>query len=176
MLTTCRMIRDAEHFSTKMSKIEGSGDLGEYIVNLVKSKALPEKEAPPAPAEPAEEKKNEPQAEVMFDAADPITPAEPSTSTSPEPEEEEKKTEPAPEKTDTPAVATTVATTDPPLPPTPEQLEAEEARKKSSSGDSSPSIESEEAKLNGIEEANEAMGKELPPTPMEVDGKDKMGK
>lgn len=172
MLTTCRMIRDAEHFSTKMSKIEGSGDLGEYIINLVKSKALPEKEVPPAPAEPVEEEKDEPQSEVMFDAVDPITPAEPPTSTSPAPEEEEKKTEPAP-KTDTSAMATTVATTDPPLPPTPEQLEAEEARKKSDSGDSSRSIASEEAKLDSIEEANEAMGKELPPTPMEVDGKDK---
>lgn len=170
MLTTCRMIRDAEHFSIKMSKIEGSGDLGEYIVNLVKSKALPEKETPPAPAEPVEGNKDEPQAEVMVDAAGSITPAEPSTSTSPAPEEEERKAEPAPMKADTPAVATT----DPPLPPTPEQLEAEEARKKSDSGDSSPSIAREEAKLNGIEEANEAMGKELPPTPMEVDGKDKM--
>lgn len=163
------MIRDAEHFSTKMSKIEGSGDLGEYIVNLVRSKALPEREGPPAPVK-EEKKKEEESQEVMFDAANPITPAGPSTSASPssasqEPSVPEDKNT-APAKTDTPA--------DPPLPPTPEQLEAEEAGKKSESGDSSPSTASEEAKLNGIEEANEAMGKELPPTPMEVDERDKM--
>lgn len=165
------MIRDAEHFSTKTSRIDGSGDLGEYIVNLVKSKTLPEKEAPFAPGKEEENKQN-PEAEVMFDAADPMTPAEPSKSTSTAPEEEEKKTEPLPENTQTPAVATT----NPPLPPTPEQMkEAERKKVGAGSGDSSPSTASEEAKLNGIEEGNEAMGKELPPTPMEVDEKDKMG-
>ena len=168
------MIRDAEHFSTKMSKIEGSGNLGEYIVDLVKSKPLPEKEALAASAITAEEKNEEPQGEVMFDAADLTIPAGPSGSTSPAPGEEEKKAESAPEKTETSA--------DPPLPPTPEQMEEAERKKAeggNSSGDSSPSTATEEAKLNGIEaanEMNEAMGKELPPTPMEVDEKDKMGR
>ena len=165
------MIRDAEHFSIKMSKIEGSGDLGEYTINLVKSKALPEKEAPPAPAAAAEEKKDEPQGDVMFDAADPITPTQASGSISSTLETQELSTKENEGKA--------AAETDPPLPPTPEQLGAEEKKKQIESGDSSPTTASKQAKLSGIEaanEVNEAMGKELPPTPMEVDERDrKMG-
>ena len=168
MLTPSRMIRDAEHFSSKMSKIEGSKDLGEYIVNLVKSKALPQTEALSIPVKEGNQKEEEPREEKILDAAISATPAEPPISPALESQEpsgpEDKNT--APEKADTPA--------DPPLPPTPEQLEAEEAAKKSESGGSSPSTASEEAKLNEIEVANEAMEKELPPTPMEVDERDKM--
>lgn len=171
------MIRDAEHFSTKMSKIEGSGDLGQYIVDLVKNKPLPEKEALPAPlAEPVKEP--EPATETLFDASNPGTPspAEPTSPADNEPQttaeaekqdDQAEKEEKVQEKTE-----------DPPLPPTPEQMEEAERKKRDSasgsgSGKSSPSAASEEVKLNGIEEAKEAMSKELPPTPMEVDGKEK---
>lgn len=156
------MIRDAELFSTKMSKIEGSGDLGEYIVDLVKSKPLPEAEVPSIPAPAAEPEGEEEKTEVMFDAADPLTPSTPTPTDGEKAKEqdvegEDKKVEEA---------------GDPPLPPTPEQMEEAE-RKKSQSGDSSPSTASKEAEFNGSEEANEALSKELPPTPMDVDGKEK---
>lgn len=43
-----RMRADADHFATKMSRIEGSGDLGEYIFGIVTEKKLPVKEEPEA--------------------------------------------------------------------------------------------------------------------------------
>lgn len=162
MLITNRMIRDAEHFSAKMSKIEGAGDLGEYIVELVKSKPLPVAEVTsiPAPAADSGEERGEEKAEVMFDAADPVTP----TPTQPGPEEPaEKGEEEKDEKEETQA--------DPPLPPTPEQME--DAERKKNGGDGAPATAEEEEKATGIEEANVAMGNGLPPTPMEVDGEPK---
>lgn len=35
-----RMLRDVEQFKTKMSKIEGSGDLGERLVELIQAKSV----------------------------------------------------------------------------------------------------------------------------------------
>lgn len=34
------MLRDAEVFESRLSKIEGSGDLGSHIVDIVKSKPI----------------------------------------------------------------------------------------------------------------------------------------
>lgn len=34
------MLRDTEHFSTKLSKIDGFGDAGEFLKGVVKSKEV----------------------------------------------------------------------------------------------------------------------------------------
>jgi vacuolar protein sorting-associated protein 54 len=34
------MLRDAEHFNSRIGSIDGAGDTGEYIVNLVKEKSI----------------------------------------------------------------------------------------------------------------------------------------
>lgn len=153
------MIRDAEHFSTKMSKIEGSGDLGEYIVSLVKSKALPEDEVPAPAVEFEVEDDKEEKAEVMFDAADPVTP------THADGEEDKGHEEEGVDKKEE-------RTEDPPLTLAPEQMEEAE-RKKGKGGDGSPATAEEEAQVNG-EDPNEAIEKGLQPTPMDVDGKEKV--
>ncbi|KUJ17258.1 Vps54-domain-containing protein [Mollisia scopiformis] len=36
-----RMLRDAEHFRNRIGNLEGAGDAGEYLVNLVKGKSIP---------------------------------------------------------------------------------------------------------------------------------------
>ncbi|KAH7374158.1 Vps54-like protein-domain-containing protein [Cadophora sp. MPI-SDFR-AT-0126] len=52
-----RMLRDAEHFKTKIGGLVGAGDAGEYLVNLVKAKHVPKPKAPtPPPPAPTEEK------------------------------------------------------------------------------------------------------------------------
>ena len=35
------MLRDAEHFKNKIGGLDGAGDAGNYIVNLVKEKSVP---------------------------------------------------------------------------------------------------------------------------------------
>ncbi|KAH8750000.1 Vps54-like protein-domain-containing protein [Hyaloscypha sp. PMI_1271] len=54
-----RMLRDAEHFNSKIGGLGGAGDAGDHIVNLVKAKNVPKPKLPvpePAPAEaPAQE-------------------------------------------------------------------------------------------------------------------------
>jgi hypothetical protein len=56
------MLADAEYFNSRMSKLEGAGDLGEQVVNIIRAKAIvsgakrpsiekpQEEKAPPAPA------------------------------------------------------------------------------------------------------------------------------
>ena len=34
------MLRDAEHFKTRIGGLDGAGDAGDYIVNLVKGKSV----------------------------------------------------------------------------------------------------------------------------------------
>ena len=49
------MLRDAEHFKTKIGGLDGAGDAGNYIVNLVKEKSVPKpKPLTPAPTEKEE--------------------------------------------------------------------------------------------------------------------------
>jgi vacuolar protein sorting-associated protein 54 len=48
------MLRDAEHFKTRIGGLDGAGDTGDFIVNLVKEKNVPKPKAP-SPAPPAEE-------------------------------------------------------------------------------------------------------------------------
>jgi len=54
-----RLLADAEHFNARISKIDGAGDVGERIVDVVKSKPIVNEAgtAPPAPIEPAPEGK-----------------------------------------------------------------------------------------------------------------------
>jgi vacuolar protein sorting-associated protein 54 len=49
------MLRDAEHFKTRIGGLDGAGDTGDFIVNLVKGKNVPKTKAPsPPPAEKEE--------------------------------------------------------------------------------------------------------------------------
>ncbi|KAF2436877.1 Vps54-domain-containing protein [Tothia fuscella] len=47
-----RLLRDAEHFDAKLCKIDGSGDLGDFIVNIVKEKTVATAKAPSPPPRP----------------------------------------------------------------------------------------------------------------------------
>jgi vacuolar protein sorting-associated protein 54 len=49
------MLRDAEHFKNKIGGLDGAGDAGNYIVNLVKEKSVPK----PRPLTPAPIEKDE---------------------------------------------------------------------------------------------------------------------
>ncbi|KAK6581000.1 hypothetical protein PZA11_006488 [Diplocarpon coronariae] len=54
-----RMLRDAEHFKTKIGGLDGASDAGDYLVNLVKAKNVPRAKTPPPPppsTPPVEEK------------------------------------------------------------------------------------------------------------------------
>ena len=45
------MLTDAEYFKTRIGGLDGAGDVGDYIVNVVKGKSVPKSKAPiPAPA------------------------------------------------------------------------------------------------------------------------------
>jgi vacuolar protein sorting-associated protein 54 len=46
------MLRDAEYFKTKLGSLDGAGDTGDYIVNLVKGKPVPKPKAAPEPRPP----------------------------------------------------------------------------------------------------------------------------
>lgn len=54
------MLHDTEFFRSRISKIDGAGDLGDYLVNIVYAKAVaeqpkpPEESSPTKPEEPAE--------------------------------------------------------------------------------------------------------------------------
>jgi vacuolar protein sorting-associated protein 54 len=39
-LTKCRMLTDVEYFNTKIGKIDGSGDLGDHLIQVVKAKTI----------------------------------------------------------------------------------------------------------------------------------------
>lgn len=44
-----RMLRDVELFRSRISKLDGAADLGDYIVNLVNNKSITQKEEPVNP-------------------------------------------------------------------------------------------------------------------------------
>ncbi|TVY41786.1 Vacuolar protein sorting-associated protein [Lachnellula occidentalis] len=44
-----RMLRDAEHFKTRIGGLDGAGDTGDFVVNLVKEKNVPKPKAPSPP-------------------------------------------------------------------------------------------------------------------------------
>ena len=37
---SCRMLRDAEHFRSRLSKLDGAGDIGDVIVGIVEQKSI----------------------------------------------------------------------------------------------------------------------------------------
>lgn len=55
-----RMLRDTEFFKSRISKIDGAGDIGDHLINFVHVKAVteqpkPPKEPPSKTDEPAED-------------------------------------------------------------------------------------------------------------------------
>lgn len=53
------MRRDAEHFDSKMSKIEGSGDLGERLIELAQAKRVSEHVSSGEAPSPSKEQREE---------------------------------------------------------------------------------------------------------------------
>ena len=41
------MLRDAEFFRSRLSKLDGAGDIGDYVISIVNAKAVAEQTAPP---------------------------------------------------------------------------------------------------------------------------------
>ena len=73
-LTSDRLLRDAELFDSKLSKIEGSGDLGTYVVNLVKEKTI----TAPRPSTTTEgSESTENNSDAQRQSTEPAEPAEP---------------------------------------------------------------------------------------------------
>lgn len=60
-----RLLRDAEHYETKLGKIDGAADTGQYLIGIVKEKTIV---APPAaaPAPPAAAPMPEAQAQTAL--------------------------------------------------------------------------------------------------------------
>ena len=54
------MLHDTEFFKSRISKIDGAGDIGDYLVNIVNAKAVAEEpkpsEEPPTQQEESSEK------------------------------------------------------------------------------------------------------------------------
>lgn len=50
MISVNRLLRDAEHYETKLGKIDGAADTGQYLIGIVKEKTIvaPAALAPPA--------------------------------------------------------------------------------------------------------------------------------
>jgi len=40
------MLTDAEYFKTRIGGLDGAGDVGDYVVNVVKGKSIPKSKAP----------------------------------------------------------------------------------------------------------------------------------
>ncbi len=60
-----RMLRDADFFRSRISKLDGSADIGDYLVGIVNAKVVAEKSKPPetSPAEPEPTTAENPQAD-----------------------------------------------------------------------------------------------------------------
>lgn len=46
------MLRDVEFFKSRISKIDGAGDIGDHLVDVVNAKAVAEQPKPPAEEPP----------------------------------------------------------------------------------------------------------------------------
>ena len=40
MLTSSRLLRDVGYFKTRVDKLDGSGDIGDYLLNIVNEKSI----------------------------------------------------------------------------------------------------------------------------------------
>ena len=62
------MLHDTEFFKSRISKIDGAGDIGDYLVNIVNAKAVAERtkppEVPPTESEESAEKVQKPDTEA----------------------------------------------------------------------------------------------------------------
>lgn len=58
------MIRDIEHLSTRLGKVEGFGDLGVYLLKIVRGKDVKAADPPAAPAPEDDPKGKEGESEV----------------------------------------------------------------------------------------------------------------
>ena len=58
----CRMLLDTEYFKSRISKIDGAGDIGDYLVNIVNAKDVAER---PKPAEASTTEAEEPAEKVQ---------------------------------------------------------------------------------------------------------------
>ncbi|KAF2455449.1 Vps54-like protein-domain-containing protein [Lineolata rhizophorae] len=81
-----RLLRDAEHFDAKLSKIDGAGDIGNYIINIVKGKKVAEAPPPPPPPSSKETEK----ANGVGDSTE-SKPSQEEATNDAKPEEEDKK-------------------------------------------------------------------------------------
>ncbi|KAK3328427.1 Vps54-like protein-domain-containing protein [Cercophora scortea] len=71
------MLRDVEHFQSRLGKMDGFEDAGEYLVNIIKSKVLkPLAPAPPPPSAPALAPAPDDGAEKKKSAEEPARPSE----------------------------------------------------------------------------------------------------
>lgn len=48
------MLRDAEFFRSRLSKLDGAGDIGDYVVSIVHAKTVTEQPTPAAASTPGE--------------------------------------------------------------------------------------------------------------------------
>lgn len=48
------MLRDAEHLKSKIGGLDGAGDTGDYVINLVKGKNVPKSKPPVARSTPVD--------------------------------------------------------------------------------------------------------------------------
>lgn len=88
------MVRDIEHLSTRLGKVEGFGDLDEYLLKIVRGKDVKVADPPaaaPAPKEDPEGKEGEGEVEKADEGG--TSPESKSEGDPVEKEEEEKKTE-----------------------------------------------------------------------------------
>lgn len=47
LIDVSRMLHDTEYFKSRISKIDGAGDIGDYLVNIVNAKAVAQRPKPP---------------------------------------------------------------------------------------------------------------------------------
>jgi vacuolar protein sorting-associated protein 54 len=67
------MLRDAEHFKSKIGGLDGAGDAGDYLVGLVNAKIVPKPKQPVPVTEPypAETQPNESQTSTGRSSGEP---------------------------------------------------------------------------------------------------------
>ena len=130
------MMRDAEHFAQKMSKIEGSGNLGEHIVQIVRSKPLPETKTP-APVkeeEPPKVTENSPEESAQPEPPLPPPPEEAKAAEATLSEREKIESAESTRETKTNGMKALEVAAAKELPPTPAAMTEEEEKGKQNLG------------------------------------------
>ena len=65
------MLRDTEHFKSKIGGVDGAGDAGDYLVGLVNAKIVPKQKQPITEPNPAETQPNESQTSTGRSSGEP---------------------------------------------------------------------------------------------------------